>query len=65
MAHCDRPAGPSPPQDDYTRDVRDRRDFLRDQTGVSLEHVGQFSFDPGVLPGNVENSPALLRYRSG
>ena len=32
-----------------------RREFLRERTGASLEHVGRFSFDPGVLPGNVEN----------
>src|SRR5262245_35591661 len=40
---------------DYTRDAAAmRREFLREQTGASLEHVGEFSFDPGVLPGNVE-----------
>jgi hydroxymethylglutaryl-CoA reductase (NADPH) len=32
-----------------------RRDFLRERTGVELEHVAQFSFDPGVMPGNIEH----------
>ncbi|MEO0615087.1 MAG: hydroxymethylglutaryl-CoA reductase, partial [Pseudomonadota bacterium] len=51
--------GPSVPRDrnnDYTRDMaRTRREFLREQTGASLEHVGAYSFDPDVLPGNIEN----------
>jgi hydroxymethylglutaryl-CoA reductase (NADPH) len=50
------PRIPREKEDDYTADVGERRrEFLREQTGASLEHVGGFSFDPGVLPGNVEN----------
>jgi hydroxymethylglutaryl-CoA reductase (NADPH) len=57
----DDPSSPAPrvPRDkenDYTPEMAaQRRVFLREQTGASLEHVGQFSLDPGVLPGNVEN----------
>ncbi len=32
-----------------------RRDFVKEQTGVSLEHVGKFSFDPAITDGNIEN----------
>jgi len=32
-----------------------RRDFVRERTGVPMDHVGRFSFDPGILPGNIEN----------
>jgi hydroxymethylglutaryl-CoA reductase (NADPH) len=40
---------------DYTREAADlRRAFVRERTGVDLEHVGSYSFDPGVLTGNVE-----------
>ncbi|MFL5876661.1 MAG: hydroxymethylglutaryl-CoA reductase [Solirubrobacteraceae bacterium] len=50
------PRIPREKEDDYTTDVAERRrEFLREQTGVSLDHVGRFSFDPGVLPGNIEN----------
>ena len=50
------PRIPRESEDDYTADVAERRrEFLREQTGVSLGHVGRFSFDPGVLPGNIEN----------
>jgi hydroxymethylglutaryl-CoA reductase (NADPH) len=42
--------------DDYTREAaEERRAFAREQTGAELEHVGAYSFDPSVLPGNVEN----------
>jgi hydroxymethylglutaryl-CoA reductase (NADPH) len=40
---------------DYTREaVEARRAFVRERTGVDLEHVGTYSFDPEVLTGNVE-----------
>jgi len=40
---------------DYTREAAAmRREFLRERTGAELEHVGAFSFDPDVLPGNIE-----------
>src|ERR687894_2351241 len=42
--------------DDYTRDAAGaRRDFLRKRSGATLEHVGSYSFDPAVLPGNIEH----------
>ena len=42
-------------EDDYTREAAEaRRAFLAERTGASLEHVGAYSFDPHVLPGNVE-----------
>src|SRR5947199_4910242 len=41
---------------DYTPDAAARRRaFVEEQTGVKLEHVGQYSFEPSILPGNVEN----------
>jgi hydroxymethylglutaryl-CoA reductase (NADPH) len=47
---------PRDPRDDYTREMAaKRRAFVAEHTGAGLEHVGQFSFDPAVLPGNVEN----------
>ena len=47
---------PRDPENDYTREAAAaRRDFAEDLTGASLEHVASYSFDPSVLPGNVEN----------
>lgn len=33
----------------------ERRDFLKDRTGVQLNHVGQASIDPALTAGNIEN----------
>ena len=42
-------------ENDYTRDAQQKRaDFMRERTGVELEHVTNYSFDPDVLSGNVE-----------
>jgi hydroxymethylglutaryl-CoA reductase (NADPH) len=47
---------PRDPDNDYTRDAAEmRREFLRERTGAKLEHAAQHSFDPEVLPGNVEH----------
>ena len=52
----DRTPIPRDPQNDYTPEMAERRAaFLRERTGVALDHVRKASFDPGVLPGNVEN----------
>ncbi|GMV46909.1 MAG: hydroxymethylglutaryl-CoA reductase [Pseudomonadota bacterium] len=41
---------------DYTRDMaKARRDVVAAETGAALTHVGSYSFDPAVLPGNIEN----------
>jgi hydroxymethylglutaryl-CoA reductase (NADPH) len=42
-------------ENDYTRDAEQRRaDFIKERTGVELQHVTSYSFDPSVLSGNVE-----------
>jgi hydroxymethylglutaryl-CoA reductase (NADPH) len=60
------PPIPRDKEDDYTsRGAADRREFLREQTGVSLKHVGAFSFEPGVLPGNIENFTGVAQVPLG
>ena len=40
---------------DYTREMAARRrEVVSAETGAALEHIGGYSFDPGVLPGNIE-----------
>jgi hydroxymethylglutaryl-CoA reductase (NADPH) len=47
---------PRSKENDYTREMAEaRRRFVQERTGAALEHVGSFSFDPKMLPGNVEN----------
>lgn len=51
-----RPPVPRDQVDDYSDAMATtRRAFITDQTGVTLEHVGQYSIDPATLPGNIEN----------
>ena len=60
------PRVPRDGANDYTPEMAaQRRAFLRDQTGADLEHVGSFSFDPGVLPGNVENFSGVAQVPIG
>ena len=52
--------------DDYTREAAEaRRDFLEEQTGASLEHVGSYSLDPSVLPGNIEHFTGVAQVPLG
>jgi len=47
---------PRDPHDDYTpAAAAARRAFLREQTGAAFEHISHYSFDPSVLPGNIEH----------
>ncbi|GAB6093875.1 hydroxymethylglutaryl-CoA reductase [Desulfatiferula olefinivorans] len=40
---------------DYSRDMADkRRAFVEAQAGITTRHIGQYSFDPAELPGNIE-----------
>src|SRR5438270_7944650 len=42
-------------QNDYTREAAARRaEFARERTGVALEHVSHYSFDPAIAAGNIE-----------
>ncbi len=43
-------------ENDYTLEAaQNRREFAKEQTNAELNHVGKYSFDPAVLPGNIEN----------
>lgn len=41
---------------DYSREIAEtRRGFVTNQTSSKLNHVGQFSFEPEILRGNIEH----------
>jgi hydroxymethylglutaryl-CoA reductase (NADPH) len=47
---------PRSKEDDYSPEMAaKRREFLHQETGANLSHVAQYSFDPAILPGNIEN----------
>src|SRR5215208_6779350 len=52
--------------DDYTPEAaQGRRDFLAEQTGAPLDHVGSYSFDPAVAQGNVEHFTGVAQVPIG
>jgi hydroxymethylglutaryl-CoA reductase (NADPH) len=47
---------PRAKDNDYTPEMAAaRRQFIKQQTGTELHHVAQYSFDPLLLPGNIEH----------
>jgi hydroxymethylglutaryl-CoA reductase (NADPH) len=56
MADVVRDRVPRDPDNDYTDEMAAKRwAFVAEKTGADLEHVSAYSFDPALLPGNVEN----------
>lgn len=52
--------------DDYTDEwATRRRVFLEERTGVELHHTSRYSFDPEVLPGNIENFVGIVQMPLG
>jgi hydroxymethylglutaryl-CoA reductase (NADPH) len=42
--------------DDYSAEIiSERQDFIERTTGAKLDHTRQYSFDPAVMSGNIEN----------
>ncbi len=53
-------------KNDYTAEAAvERRDFIREQTGVELDHAGRFSFDPAMVAGNIENFSGVCQMPLG
>lgn len=51
---------------DYSSEMAaERRAFITGKTSAALEHVGNFSFDPAVLPGNIENFSGVAQIPLG
>jgi hydroxymethylglutaryl-CoA reductase (NADPH) len=57
---------PSDRDDDYTASMVDtRRRYVEERSGVALEHVSRFSFDPALAKGNVENFTGVAQVPIG
>jgi len=57
---------PRDPENDYGEGIiRSRQDFIHSQTGASLEHVSQYSFDPHRTQGNIENFTGAVQVPLG
>jgi hydroxymethylglutaryl-CoA reductase (NADPH) len=64
----ERPAGavPRDAEDDYSDEIIGaRREFVRRQLGVELEHISRCSFDPRVTQGNIEHFTGVAQIPLG
>jgi hydroxymethylglutaryl-CoA reductase (NADPH) len=53
-------------ENDHTSEMAEvRREFIKQKTGADLVHTGQFSIDPAVLPGNIENFIGVVQMPVG
>lgn len=53
-------------ENDHTREMAEvRREFIKQKTGAELTHTGQYSIDPAVLPGNIENFIGIVQMPVG
>lgn len=51
---------------DYTDEMAAmRRGFILESTGVDLSHLAHYSFDPAILPGNIENFAGVAQIPIG
>ncbi len=57
---------PRDSENDYSaKMIRTRQDFVRQHTGAKLEHISQFSFDPGSTQGNIEHLTGVAQIPLG
>ncbi|MGZ6668743.1 MAG: hydroxymethylglutaryl-CoA reductase, partial [Solirubrobacteraceae bacterium] len=53
-------------ENDYTHEAAEaRRAFLREQTGVGLEHDSPHSLDPSARPGSIEHFTGVAQVPIG
>ena len=52
--------------DDYRNEmVQERKAFIEGKAGKKIEHIDNYSFDPAILPGNVENFTGVAQVPLG
>ena len=57
---------PRSKENDYTNDMAEaRQKFLTEKTGHIIKHINNYSFDPGILPGNIENFTGVAQVPIG
>ncbi len=57
---------PRDPVNDYTAEMAHaRRDTVTSETGAALEHIGRYSIDPALLPGNIEGFAGVAQVPMG
>jgi hydroxymethylglutaryl-CoA reductase (NADPH) len=53
-------------EDNYSEEMaQKRRAFVAEEMGVNFEHLGQYSFEPNILKGNIENFSGVAQVPIG
>ena len=53
-------------ENNYTADIaKERQAFVAEKAGVVFEHLSQYSFDPEILKGNIENFAGVAQVPIG
>jgi hydroxymethylglutaryl-CoA reductase (NADPH) len=61
-----RTAVPHDKDNDYTTEiVRERQKFIEEYTGVKLQHINKYSFEPSATKGNIENFTGVAQIPIG
>lgn len=57
---------PRDDEDDYSEaSIKARQKFIEKQTGAKLNHISKYSFDPHILPGNIEHFTGVAQIPLG
>ncbi|HVT17375.1 MAG TPA: hydroxymethylglutaryl-CoA reductase [Thermoanaerobaculia bacterium] len=57
---------PSNKENNTTREiVRERQKFVEEYSGIKLQHIDKFSFDPSLTKGNIENFTGVAQVPIG
>ncbi|GAC14628.1 hydroxymethylglutaryl-CoA reductase [Aliiglaciecola lipolytica] len=57
---------PRSSENDHTVEMaKTRREFLKQKTGTDLKYTGEYSIDPAILPGNIENFIGIVQMPVG
>ncbi|MFX0188617.1 MAG: hydroxymethylglutaryl-CoA reductase [Candidatus Hodarchaeota archaeon] len=57
---------PRSKKDDYTSEIiKERQQFIKEKTGIKLEHLNHYSFDPNIVKGNIEHFSGVAQVPIG
>ncbi len=52
--------------DDHSNEMAQaRRDFIKEKTGSDMKYTGEYTIDPAILPGNIENFIGVVQMPVG
>jgi hydroxymethylglutaryl-CoA reductase (NADPH) len=57
---------PRSSDNDYSNDMAtSRQKFIEEKSGAKIKHLNRYSFDPRILPGNIENFTGVAQVPIG